>query len=223
MNNKIIRSQKGLTLLEILIVIGIMGAVLAVSSSFFSGGINSAMREQAHKLIRFSRYSFDQSLSTGLYYRLQIDLEEQKYVIQSSEEPVLLVRPDDELEKIRRLNLENDPDNEEEFDVESYYEEELNQKFSEEASDIVDQVTLEGDVRISDVFVQNQPEVVTQGQVSIYFFPRGQCEFAVIHLENPESPEDVMTLILNPMSGEMTIQSEYVDHEEILAEKESYF
>ncbi|MDE3118633.1 MAG: prepilin-type N-terminal cleavage/methylation domain-containing protein [Nitrospirota bacterium] len=69
-------------------------------------------------------------------------------------------------------------------------------------------VTLSSRITLQDVSTWQQGKVST-GRATIQFFPAGRAESAAIHLG--DSDQNVMTLLLNPLTGHVQILDRYID------------
>lgn len=211
-----LKSQLAFTLIEMLITLGIIASIMAMGVNLIGSPTND-MKETSKNMMRMMRYIYNQAAVTGEYYRLVLNLDEQKYFVQTSVEPFFVIKEGDETEAIRIKNeLENQDGDEEEVAAQ------LAQSvgaFNEAEDELLEIFEVPPDIRIADVYVMHRKDKVEQGKVYIYFFPKGLTEFAVIHLAD-QAEEDFMTLILNPLTGSVEIKTEYVDHEEILREYE---
>ena len=68
-------SPRGLTLLEILVVIGILVLIMGLAVSGFGriGGVR--LRNETNKVAAAIRHAFNRSVSLGLYMRMVVDLD----------------------------------------------------------------------------------------------------------------------------------------------------
>src|SRR5690242_18349736 len=68
------RSQSGMTLVEIMIVLLIVGTAMSGVVMSYRAIAKAQARSAASKLAAGIRYLYDQAIVTGAYYRLAIDL-----------------------------------------------------------------------------------------------------------------------------------------------------
>ena len=80
-------------------------------------------------------------------------------------------------------------------------------------------VTLPGDVVIDGFWAQHQEELAEKGMVYLYFFPTGMTETAVIYISE-EGEADVMSLTVQPLTGEVTIEEGRIELPEEEEEEE---
>lgn len=214
--------------MELMIVL----VIIAGSMSLILGVVPSSsrsMREVSKKLLSLSKYVYYQSVLNHKYYRIVLNLDDQSYKVESSDEPFYIVRLDDEQEQIREDNEDRDGSNDEDEEDDTptiqnepeALEAAAQGLFSETDNDYLEPQDVPEDIKIQSVYVEYAPEPITQGSVSLYYFPRGYTQFAIIYLSD-QSEDDFKTLIVNPLTGQITILNEFKDHLEILEEmKES--
>lgn len=207
-----IGNSGGMTLVEILIVLGIIAGIVSFSTSFIGNVSGDGVREEASRLMRVVHYVYQQATISNRYLRLSFDLDNQKYVVEASEEPFYVVQEGDEIEALRleneeRNQLGNDEDEKEENKAAT---------FSAIDDENLEEHVLSEGVKIKDFQALHQKESVAEGKNYLYFFPRGQTEFAVFHLSDADG-DNVVTLAVNPISGEVTYMAEEQSYDDALA------
>jgi len=205
-------NDKAFTLIEILIVLGIIAGMMAFAVSVVGTSSGSAMRQSSREMMRMIKYVYNQAALTSEYYRIVFDLSEQKYFVEYSAEPFYIVLEDDEKEAIR---IKNEEDQDEPDEDETPSQAAALGNFAEFEDDLLEIHNLPSNIKIADIFVSHHKEKIEEGKVYLYFFPKGYTEFAVIHLSD-EDGEDFMTLVVNPLTGRVDVRTDYVEHEELL-------
>lgn len=226
-------SQAGFTLFEILVVLGLVAFIAAMTvNSIPSITPGQRMRDESVRLINIARYTYYQAASDGLYYRLTFDLDENNYFIEYSSEPFYVVREGDEKEAIRIRNEEDAKAFDSSIDLDTETDEESEEnaappvaEFSELDDELIETRSLGGSVRFHSIYVMHQTEPVKEGKAHLYFFPRGQTEFAILTLTTADKDEDAeevaadaLTLIVNPLTAAVEVREGFVDFEDILEE-----
>jgi general secretion pathway protein H len=206
--------QGGMTLIEILIVVGIIASFTVFVVGGISDTAKSNMRRTSGILIRTIKFSYTQAALTSTYYRLAFSLsaEPQTMHVEMSTDPFYIVRADDEAEALR---LENE---------ESLSEEDLAEvssgaqgagSFQEMENDLFELKELPDNIKIASIQTQEQPEAIEEGDTYLYFFPKGYTQFAVIHLSDIEET-NFMTLVVNPLTGVVEVYAEYLEFDDIV-------
>lgn len=195
-------NDRGFSLLEILIALGIVVVITAFGVTLVSKQPFSLMREQAGRLIQITRYCYSQAAAQSRYYRIVFDFEENTYVVESSEEAFTVAHQDEDSQEEDKSQDEETPPSSE-------------GGFSETEDELLKVFKLDDNIKFYGIYVAHQKNVVSEGKVILYFFPRGATEFAVIYLSD-EDDEKFMTLVLNPLNGKVEVFDQYIEYDEIL-------
>jgi general secretion pathway protein H len=221
------RRPRGFTLIEVLVVIGIVGLMLGGATYGMRALARSDLRGSASKLAGAIRYCFDRSITTGQYYRLVLDLDSNKYWAERSEDRMYLTRGK-EIAPGKGRAFDRDA-YERQLDEEDQKEREAwgtangantaiaatlepppkprrahFQAFKDAA---LPQVALKR-TRLFDVYTPRQPEPYTAGRAYLYFFPDGHTERAVVRLEDGDS---FYSLVVHPLSGRVEVKNGKVE------------
>src|SRR5262245_60711386 len=86
------RARNGFTIIEVMVVLAIISLITGASVFGFRQIVRSDLRGSASKLAGAIRYCFDRSITTGAYFRIVIDLDNNKYWAEKSDERMYLVR-----------------------------------------------------------------------------------------------------------------------------------
>lgn len=207
-----IKNTRAFTLVEMMIVLGIIGGVMAFGVAVIGGGSAGRIKEASSQILRLVKYAYNQAAFTGSYYRIVFDLEEQTFFAEYSDEPFYVVKEGDEKEAIRLKNEERQHE-------ESVTVAQMLGNFAEAEDDLLQIYKLPENIKISDVYVMHQSEAVSEGRAYLYFFPRGMTEFSVIHLSDA-AEKKFLTLVVNPLTGGIDVYAGYLEHEEILEKYE---
>jgi general secretion pathway protein H len=195
-----------MTLIEIMVVLAIVGMMLGGAVYGFRAVARSDLRSSASKLGAAIRYCFDRSITTGSYYRIVLDLDNNRYWAERSDERMYLQR-----------DKENSPGKGKAFDRDAY-EKELDEQDKKEREAwgtanggnaqiaatlepppkprrarfqafkdaALPQVSLKK-VRFFDVYTPRQREPYTSGRAYLYFFPDGHTERAFLRLQDGDA------------------------------------
>lgn len=202
-----IHSEKGFTLLEIVIVIAIMALGYGVFI-LFGFGAKGLMRQEASNLSQRIRYVYQLAATESQYYRIVFDFDENQYFVEVSEDPIFVKTETEEGKEKKEEKNEDDEDGYDAADVAD---------FAEAEDEQLEIYKIDADLKIYSVYVEHQKDKILAGKAYLNFFPRGQTEFAVIQISNQDESE-FMTLQVNPTTGSITIYDELKDHDVILEE-----
>lgn len=210
--------QRGLTLIETLVVVGIIGMLIGMVAVSARSIAKTELRGSAAKLAAGMRYCFNRSITTGAYFRIVLDLDGNKYWAERSDERFYLSRDKEfskngrapDLEALERKKREDEAREEKQrlgsSPLAQYLEpppKPKRAKFQTFADAAMPAVQLKK-VKLYDVFTPRQQTPYEKGRAYIYFFPDGHTERAMIHLRDGD---DYYTLIVAPLTGRVDIQS----------------
>jgi general secretion pathway protein H len=106
--------QRGMTLIEILIVIGVFSLMVGMVAVGFGAGQNAETTRAVNQMANTIRYGFDKARVTGDYYRVLIDLDASTVVLQEGDDRMYLPATDRNGEvvevDVRRLQEQADRD-----------------------------------------------------------------------------------------------------------------
>lgn len=208
----------GFSLIETLVVLGIIAIVSSGAVFGFRTLVKSELRGAAGKLAGAIRYSYDRAISTGAYYRLHFDLDQQTYRLERSESRVLLEAKSDDKQRDSSRGVDRDledrkAEEEESRGQSSGLPKELlpppsprRPKFAEYKDSTLPKVKL-GHIRILDLLTPRQREPFTSGHAYLHFFPDGHTERAVIHLGTESGDDDQYTLQVHGLTGRVEIKA----------------
>lgn len=192
------RDQLGFTLLEILVVIGLIALVMAAAIPSLGVGLKVNINTSARELATTIRSVYDEAALTGTVYRLAIDVEKGEYWAEVGTKDFLLLSAEKELEEKKR---------------ESQRTEEEKKKRKKSPFSLASRVTknkkkLPRGVHFTDVQTTHAKEPQTKGIAYAHVFPHGFMEKLVLHLKDDFDRE--ATLISNPVTGKSRLFQRYV-------------
>ena len=183
-----LRSARGFTLVEIMIVIAIIAGVLAIGvPKMFS--TTTAMRGAIRKLAVMTRDVRNNSRLYQVTTRLVISLDKDKgftYTVESSP-GVVLMKTEMQEKELEKVTSEQEKDAKPKT------------AFSQEARVLKKPVTLPKGLKFEDVEKSSRQEAETSGKAYINFYPQGLSEEAAIHLGDGKDLH--WTIVINPLTG----------------------
>ena len=222
---------RGFTLLEIVVSLAVVGLILGVTISRMDTVMAWDLKRSSTKLASTIRYLYNKAATEGLYIRLVLDLDEQTYWVESTTDPVLLESGDGAREKANDKAQKKAKEKEaaakageeaKKGEAATGKEEKAGAKppgapetikerepvFSPVESYLLKPTKLPDTVFFKDLQVEHRQFPVEGGKESIYFFPNGFVEHAVINLRD-EKDETHYSLETNPVSGRVSIEDRY--------------
>jgi general secretion pathway protein H len=210
------RGQRGLTLLEILIVMLIIGAMMSVMI-FGSGQLTASRLKRATTMVAGAvRVAFTRATATSKSQRLVLDLDLNQIWLEESDGRMLVQPKDlagtggaaavtqaekDAFKESDRILKGPTPPRPTYHAVESL-------GFASETGARGPRPLGRG-LKIRSVQAFHDDEPHTTGRAYVYFWPGGQTERAAIQLAptSSTSDNDTMTLMVAPLTGKVTIKN----------------
>lgn len=190
------RSEKGMTLIEVLIVLAIIGLVSGLVIVSQRSLKQTALKRSVNQLAGLVRLAHNKALTTGQYYRLHIDLDKQicqvehaprlTFVPSSTDAPLTATEED----ALKALAEEEGEDTAADFAAED--------------PRLLAPLELPKGARIRELRTPGR-EPATQGQAYIYLFPDGSLEPAWVCFARNE--EDAFSLEIQPLGGKSRVNA----------------
>jgi general secretion pathway protein H len=201
-----------MTLIEISIALCVAGLMLAVAIPALSSVTRAQLRQKTGQLSGAIRSVYGATAIAGHTCRLVFDLDTNTYWSECAKGNVRLDREGERSQNGARVaskteELQQEPQREGMTDEERE-KSELAMKSAFTASKDVPRTELGKSVRVTDIWVQHQPERYTSGKAFLYFWPSGITEEASIHLAQGD---DIFSLITSPLTGRVRVEGERVD------------
>lgn len=209
--------ERGLSLIEIMISLAIVALMVGGATMGFRSLVKSELRGTAARLAGAIRYSYDRAISTGAYYRLHMNLDDQSYKLERAEGRVVLARDKEESGR-NGEGLDQDKVAKEEEEEQKRRNgtgglpPELlpppspkRARFEQFKDSTVPEVKLKK-IKILDIYTTRQAEPYQKGHAYLHFFPDGHAERAVIHLGADAADDDQYTLVVHGLTGRVEIK-----------------
>ena len=201
-------SQQGMTLVEILVVVALIGLITFVAlpsvSNFFKISINSATREMAATI----KESYNSTVVTGNIHRIAYDLENAEFWVESGPKTLLLDTEESKQKEEQRKRYARESDE---------LKNSAGSKFKLEKTITRKKKSLPRGVVFEDIITEQSPEPIKAGIAYTHFFPQGLTEQTIIHLK--DSDDHKVSLIIEPLIGRTTLESSYITGDRIFGTK----
>ncbi|MFH1831023.1 MAG: prepilin-type N-terminal cleavage/methylation domain-containing protein [Pseudomonadota bacterium] len=212
--------RNGFTLLEIVVSLAVVSLILGVVISRMDTMLEWDMKKASNKLASTMRYLYNKAASEGLYIRLVLDIDENAYWVEATTDPFVISTGEEGEKSAKQTKKTEGEQGAETKGLEGLTEEEegyglkpSEPVFTPVESHLLKPTKLPDTVFFKDVYVEHRRTGVDAGKESIYFFPNGYVEHAVINLRNDD--DDInYSLETNPVSGRVNIEDRYRTREE---------
>ena len=190
-------SRSGFSLIEIIIVIVIVSLMLFVVIPSTQRIFQTEVRSTVRKLSSIGKGIYNDAILTKRLYRLVIDLENQKYWVESSLTESAIVTEEDEPASSSKKS--------EKTEYQAFQE-----SFAKVQERTLTEVSLPSGVIIKDVVnLTISEDPVRSGASYIYFYPFGETDPALIHLAEDRTEGTNYTIEFLPISGTTRLYSGY--------------
>lgn len=218
-----------MTLIEVMIVIVIMALAAGGATVALNSVTRAKLRSACVRTVAGARFAYHRSVTRGRTVRMVLDIDSHSLSFEEADGRVFLARNDDET----RLELDETDGDLAAVDPWAAAQARLVDTFSPsfgrspfgpisnadgEALSRYEAAPLGSNIRILRVITPHEVEPREAGRASIYFFPSGRAEAAVIQLA--DSSERVFTVTIHPLTGRGRIYNYAYEPEEISDEEE---
>ncbi len=213
--------QRGMTLLEIMIVLVLVGGALAMVTPALAGVSGAHLRKSATMVQALCNEAYTRAALTSDTHRAVFDLDANTFWLEKtqggavapreriwpvSDKSVASEDAKGELDKLDE-DLERLVDSRDEED-----QAKLNllkpQTWSKTDDESGEAHALEGDIRFRSVWGDHLKDRLSGGVVALMFYPGGHTQEAHIVLEDGEEEDDTLTLVLEPLTGEIFVEND---------------
>jgi len=204
-----IRTNNGFTLIEVILVVAII-AIVVTGATFGLGAITrTRLRSSAYRVSSAARFAYNRSLTYGTTTRLRFDFAKNTMAVEETDTPVTLATDEQlkseqgdaidpwDLAKERLAKPLNRAQPRSPF-----------QPITTESGKVLERYTPQpvGDgISINALITPHETKTRTDGEGSVYFFPGGVTEHAVIQLT--DSSDTVYSVEIHPLTGNAQIHN----------------
>lgn len=218
------RGRRGMSLLEIMVVLAIMAAIMAIGIPSMSSIFDLQQRGAARELALTYKFLVAEAQMRNVTFRIAYNLDASTYKVEVGEadalvfsDPESMQRWDEERkDKLKRFSLKKEGEaGEEETDPLSRFEGLTMPGFQSE-------VQLPANSMFAWVYTPQYGQAITPSEeppeeptdariVYSYVFASGEAEHTLVRIVNISDPEDGYTVEVEPLSGEVHVESELTE------------
>ncbi|RAL22817.1 hypothetical protein DL240_07950 [Lujinxingia litoralis] len=207
------RCARGMTLIEILVVLVIVAGLMGAGISMMGVLTKSKLRDEAMRLTSVIKYAYNQAALNNTQYRLVLNLETGEYFTEMSEAPVVAPQPDDDFaegllpEEARALEEEHRQNKRSLFDESEDDPFGVSRRVGYERAEeaVVKLTSLRNGIEFESVRLAGRELPLTRGRAALRFFPNGFQQEAVIVLRDESGGR--YSLVTEPLTGRVRIYS----------------
>jgi prepilin-type N-terminal cleavage/methylation domain-containing protein len=219
-------SREAMTLIEVVVVIVIIGLAGAGLSFSLGALTRTNLKSGAVKLASASRFAYYRAVIQGRTVRLVFDIPGNTFSLEEAAGQVTLARADDErraesVDGEGQTLVAADPWAAAKSRIDQALKPNLGaspfKPLSSEAGVTLSKyqkVELGRRVQIVKLIVAHEPTPLEQGQGSVYFFPGGMTEHAVVQLS--DGSDTVFSVELHPLTGRAQVHAEAYEPDDLL-------
>lgn len=207
------RSNVGITIVELMVVMGIITAIMGIGAYSIGAISSSDLRSESMRVAAVMRYTYSNAALNNSRYRLVFDMETGEYYTEVTDEALIEAESteeqDDEFLSDEARELGDKWDKESDlFDDDEADPFGLNRKVSyRRVNDVVIEKTqLKEGIRFVEVYTTQREEPYTTGKAAMSFFPNGFQDQVMVVLE--DSTESRIALLTEPMTGRVLLLTE---------------
>lgn len=217
------RTRQGFTLIEMMIVV-IVVAIAATGLSYGLGALErTQLRSACMRLTAGARYAYNRSIARGTTVRLVFDLQQDTMSFEEAHGRITLARATDP----RREEIAEESDGGDVSAVDPWsaararLADTLRPSFGASPFQPIEGRRYEArrlgeGITIERLITPHEPEPRTEGRGSLYFFPGGQTEHAVVWLS--DGGDRVFSVEIHPLTGRTRVRGHAWEPDELLDE-----
>lgn len=190
------KSGSGFSLVEILIVIGLIGLIMSLYLTDFGGALRMNISNASREIATIVRETHDEAILKGQVYRVAFDIDKGTYWVEMGERDFLMRTEEQQNEE----NKKNEHRSAEE-------KEKSKEPFQLATTVTRRKLTLPRGVKFSDIQTSRSSEPAKDGVVYAYVFPHGFIEKLIVHLEDRQERKN--TLAVNSVTGKSRLFEHY--------------
>ena len=190
---RLTRSRAGFTFVEVMVVLLLIAAMAGLSIISLGALDGSKVRAESIRMSGAIRFVYGRAAINGIRYQLVINLDEDSYRVECSEDNAFIAASDgsDEGGSL----YDEDDDEADPFGIGAPAP-----SMDDCSEELLESRTLRNGVHFARAVTTHPDEPVEDGEVTIAFFPNGFVERSMIWLTDKNEGQ-YMTLTIDPMTG----------------------
>jgi len=199
-------AARGFTVFELMVVLGIIALFLVIILPSVGFVRENQVHTSAYKISAHLRGMYERSISEGVPYRMTIDLDERKIVIEKAENPPCgagLTLNENANTRFKKLAQKKKEAKEKKMAEEGAEGGEVD--YSKGTT--VKQFQLKKHVNIIKVVTQANPVPVESGTISVHAFPWGVVEKAIVVVGLEDDEDSELFIITQPYLGRARVRA----------------
>ena len=213
-----LKNSRGMTLIEILLVLMIMAGLTAGGVYMINMVTHSQLKDESMRFITTAQYTYDQAALNNRQYRLVIDLDTNEYYTEVTDADVVITDTEEDTrgsfdegllpEEARELEEQRRSERRGLFDDKEDDPFGISQRTGYQRAEdrVIEPRELRHGIEFESVRTENREQPVRRGRAAISFFPSGQQQQAHVVLVDP-STEAQFTLVTEPLTGRIIAYS----------------
>jgi prepilin-type N-terminal cleavage/methylation domain-containing protein len=223
--------RRGMTLMEILVALAIIIGIMSISVPTLYNVLALEQHAVTRQLATTIAFLRDEATLRGVTFRLAFDLDAGTWKVQAGSPDATIFATPEEREAWERDIQDRMARYTQREIEEGAADEILDQtgRFDELPGVVLDTVQeLPGGTRFAWIWTSQWEEPVTPSAVPpedpaddkivyLYIFPDGQLEAAVLRLVSEDDPDEGYSLVVEPLTGRIQMESEEIEPETLFA------
>ena len=197
-------NQKGFTLVELLVVVGVIALIVSFVIPSVSNTMKASMNSATREIASIVKEAYNTTVMTGKVHRMVYDFKNKQYWVEVGPANLLLDTGQTKEKEEHRKKFAKSSDKKEES------------PFALDKTVTRKKIALPQGVEFEDVITEQSPDPITEGKAFTHFFPHGISEQTIIHLK--DTAEHHSSLIISPVVGQTHLVDRYVKGQEAFSE-----
>jgi general secretion pathway protein H len=193
------KCPRGFTVLEILIGLLLIALLLVVAIPTFRSLARVQLKETANQMLGLIRYTYSKATLSNKGHRIVFDMDAGQYWVEVSNDQVRISQEDEDSDEGGQLGI--------------FQSEDKGRKYARPPSFVPDEgefgtkQKLPSGIRFWGFWADYMKDRARSGEVALYFFPDGYTQEAQITLTDDDGGDHVLTLLVEPLTGEVIIEN----------------